>query len=237
VNSHLEIRVVDNGKGVKPEFLPFIFERFSQSEPSTTRLHGGLGMGLAISRAIVELHGGTVVAFSEGEGKGTTFTVTLPVMPVSTQRVPAERVHPKAWTDVSMTCPPEISKLKVLVIDDDPDTCDMIRSILEQCGGVVETTTNADSGLELFRSWTPDVVVSDIGLPETDGFELIRRIRNDERSSATKTPAIALTAFARIEDRVKALAAGFQMHVAKPVEPAELLTIVASLASFMNRHG
>jgi PAS domain S-box-containing protein len=235
VNSHVEVRVSDNGKGIKADFLPFIFERFSQSEPSTTRLYGGIGMGLSIAKAITELHGGTITAFSDGEGKGTTFTVMLPVMSVSRQQSVVERVHPKAWTEITLECPPEIAKLKVLVVDDDPDTCETVRAILERCSAVVETTMNAEGALDLFRSWAPDVVVSDIGLPEIDGYELIRRIRADERSAGTKTPAIALTAFARIEDRVKALAAGYQMHVAKPVEPGELLAIVASLAGFMDK--
>jgi CheY-like chemotaxis protein len=125
--------------------------------------------------------------------------------------------------------------LKVLVVDDDNDTCEMIRFVLEQCGGQVSTATDAASALELFHSWKPAVIISDIGLPEVDGYELVRRIRDEERPRGTKTPAVALTAFARIEDRVKALAAGYQMHVAKPVEPGELLTIVASLTGFMDR--
>jgi PAS domain S-box-containing protein len=235
VNSHIEIRISDNGKGIKPEFLPFVFERFSQAEDISTRSHSGLGMGLAISKAIIELHGGSISVFSEGEGKGTTFTVSIPVLGVSRDPATAERVHPKAWTEISVTCPPEISGLKVLVVDDDSDTCEMIRAVLEQCGGIVKTALDAESALDAFRSWKPAVVVSDIGLPEVDGYELVRRIRDDERPTGARTPAVALTAFARIEDRVKALAAGYQMHVAKPVEPGELLTIVASLAGFMER--
>jgi PAS domain S-box-containing protein len=235
VNSHIEIRVSDNGRGVKPAFLPFVFDRFSQGEAPATRQHGGLGMGLAISKAIIELHGGSIAAYSEGEGKGTTFTVTIPVMAVSKEPSSAERIHPSEWTEISVDCPPEISGLKVLVVDDDSDTCDMIRAVLEQCGGVVMTAIDAESALDAFRSWKPAVLISDIGLPEVDGYELVRRVREDERTSGFRTPAVALTAFARIEDRVKALAAGYQMHVAKPVEPGELLTIVASLASFMDR--
>jgi len=236
VNSHIEIRVADTGRGIKREFLPFIFDRFSQSEPSTTRTHGGLGMGLAISKAILELHGGTISAYSEGEGKGSTFTISIPIMAVNKQDVPLERVHPREWTEISVECPPEISGLKVLVVDDDSDTCDMIRAVLEQCGGQVHTATDADAALDAFSTWKPAVLISDIGLPEVDGYELLRRIREQEKHSGGKVPAVALTAFARIEDRVKALAAGYQMHVAKPVEPGELLTIVASLAGFMDRH-
>ena len=235
VNSHVEIRVADNGKGIPQEFLPFVFDRFSQAEGPSTRSHGGLGMGLAIAKAIIELHGGSISAYSEGEGKGTAFTVSIPVMAVTKEPVHTDRVHPKAWTEISVQCPPEISGLKVLVVDDDSDTCDMIRTVLEQCGGVVNTAADAEAALDAFRTWKPAVLISDIGLPEVDGYELVRRIREEERANGTRTPAVALTAFARIEDRVKALAAGYQMHVAKPVEPGELLTIVASLAGFIDR--
>ena len=235
VNSHIEIRISDNGRGIKPDFLPFIFERFSQAETGTTRLQGGLGMGLAISKAIVELHGGNITAFSEGEGKGSTFTVSIPVLPVNKQPTSIERVHPRAWTEISLECPPEISGLKVLVVDDDADTCELIRFVLEQCGGVVTTVADAESAMEAFHATRPAIMISDIGLPEVDGYELLRRIREDERQTGRKTPAVALTAFARIEDRVKALAAGYQMHVAKPVEPGELLTIVASLSGLMDQ--
>ena len=220
---------------ISAAFLPQLFDRFSQAEGPSTRSHGGLGMGLAIAKTIIELHGGSITAFSEGEGKGSTFNINIPVMPVSKPVAAVERVHPKAWTEVSVECPPEISGLKILVVDDDSDTCDMIRAVLEQCGCIVTAATDADTALETFLSWKPTILISDIGLPEVDGYELMRRIRNEERTRGTKTPAIALTAFARIEDRVKALAAGYQMHVAKPVEPGELLTIVASLAGFMDR--
>jgi PAS domain S-box-containing protein len=233
VNSHIEIRVSDTGRGIKPEFLPFIFDRFSQAEASTTRTHSGLGMGLAISKAIVELHGGTLSVYSEGEGKGSTFAIGIPIMSVNKQELTLERVHPKAWTEISVECPPEISGLRILVVDDDSDTCDMIRAVLEQCGGVVHTSMDADAALDAFRDWKPAVLISDIGLPGVDGYELLRRIRDYEKDAGTKIPAVALTAFARIEDRVKALAAGYQMHVAKPVEPGELLAIVASLAGFI----
>jgi CheY-like chemotaxis protein len=146
-------------------------------------------------------------------------------------------VHPSAgWSEVSLECPPEIVGLRILAIDDDVDTCDMIRAVLEQCGGIVLTALNADTGFESFRQWKPEVLISDIGLPDVDGYEFIRRIREYERPLGQKVPAVALTAFARIEDRVKSLAAGYQMHVAKPVEPAELLTIVASLSGFIDRH-
>ena len=156
-------------------------------------------------------------------------------MPVNKQPASIERVHPsRGWTEISLECPPEISGLKVLVVDDDADTCEMLRFVLEQCGGVVTTVADAESAIEAFQATRPTIMISDIGLPEVDGYELLRRIRDEERQTGRKTPAVALTAFARIEDRVKALAAGYQMHVAKPVEPGELLTIVASLSGLMD---
>ena len=134
-----------------------------------------------------------------------------------------------------MECPPEVSGLKILVVDDDADTCEMIRTVLARCGGVVDTATNAEIAFEIFRTKAPQIMICDIGMPEVDGYELVRRIREFERQGGKRVPAVALTAFARIEDRVRALAAGFQMHVAKPVEPGELLTIVASLSGFLDR--
>ncbi len=235
VNSHIEIRITDTGRGIKPDFLPYIFNRFSQGEAVTTRTYGGLGMGLAIAKAIMELHGGTISASSEGEGKGATFSINIPLMPIS-REISLDRAHPRAgWSEISLECPPEVAGLKILAVDDDPDTCDMIRTALEQCGGVVQTAISAESGFDLFRAWEPEVVISDIGMPDVDGYEFIRRIREYERPLGKKVPAVALTAFARIEDRVKSLAAGYQMHIAKPVEPGELLTIVASLSGFIDR--
>jgi PAS domain S-box-containing protein len=235
INSHIEIRVSDTGRGFKPDFAHRIFERFTQADAITTRTHGGLGMGLAIAKAIVELHGGSITSYSDGEGTGATFTVNLPVMPVTREAPQEGRIHPRAWTEISLECPPEVSGLKILVVDDDADTCEMIRTVLARCGGVVETATNPDVAFDLFRTRTPQLMICDIGMPEVDGYELIRRIRDSERPGSKRVPAVALTAFARIEDRVRALAAGFQMHVAKPVEPAELLTIVASLSGFLDR--
>jgi len=236
VNSHIEIRVSDTGRGVAPEFLPRIFDRFSQADSVTTRAHGGLGMGLAISKVIVELHGGTIGVASEGEGKGAVFTVALPLMAVR-QPISRERVHPQTgWSDIPLACPPEIAGLKVLVVDDDADTCDMIRTVLEECGVDVRTALSAEGALDAFAHWRPEVIISDIGMPEVDGYEFIGRVRAKEHELGGRTPAIALTAFARIEDRVKALAAGYQMHVAKPVDPGELLTIVASVSGFTRNY-
>src|SRR5262249_19147232 len=147
------------------------------------------------------------------------------------REVPAARVRLKSgWRNISLQCPPEIAGLRILAVDDDADTCDMMRTVLQQCGGIVRTATSAASGLEIFRMWQPQVIISDIGMLDVDGYEFIRRVREYERPGGNKVPAIALTAFARIEDRVKSLASGYQMHVAKPIEPGELLTIVASVS-------
>ncbi len=235
VDSHIEMRIADDGRGIAPDFLPHVFERFRQADAVTTRRHGGIGMGLAISKAIVELHGGTISVESEGEGKGTTFIVSLPLMPVK-RALSKDGVHPRAQTNSVMDCPPEVAGLSVLVVDDDPDTCDMIREILASCGAVVRTATSAEDALDFFQTARPDLLISDIGMPNVDGYSLIKRVRERERQTRdNRVPAVALTAFARIEDRVKALASGYQMHVAKPVEPTELLTIVASLSGFVEQ--
>ena len=235
VNSHVEIRVTDNGKGIDPEFLPHIFQRFTQADTVMTRRQGGLGLGLAIARSIIELHGGSITAHSEGREKGSTFVLSLPVMAITHERT-TERVHPRAWTEISLACPPEVRGLNVLVVDDEIDTGEMIREVLENCGANVQVADSAEAAFKNFCTRPPDVLISDIGMPEVDGYEFIRRVREYERNRGVKVPAIALTAFARIEDRVKSLAAGYQMHIAKPVEPAELLTIVASLSGFIDRN-
>jgi len=224
--SHVEIAVTDTGIGIDAEFLPFVFNRFSQADSSITRSYGGLGMGLAITKSIVELHGGSVSASSRGQGQGSTFIVTLPIAPVCS--LPESEESDESAVTV---WPPELIGLKVLVVDDELDTCEMLRFVFDRAGAKVQMAMNAQDALKIVEAWEPDVLVSDIGMPEVDGYELIRRIR--ARSSRQhKLPAVALTALTRIEDRMKALSAGYQMHVAKPIEPAELLTVVASLAGF-----
>src|SRR5215471_15114105 len=224
--SHVEIAVTDNGIGIRPEFLPFVFNRFSQADSSITRSYGGLGMGLAITKSIIELHGGSVSASSLGEGQGSTFIVILPIAPM--RSLPESEESDESAATV---WPPELIGLKVLVVDDELDTCELLRFVFDRAGAKVQMALNAQDALKIIEAWEPDVLVSDIGMPEVDGYELIRRIR--ARSSRQhKLPAVALTALTRIEDRMKALSAGYQMHVAKPIEPAELLTVVASLAGF-----
>lgn len=230
INSHIEIAVSDTGAGIEPEFLPYVFERFRQADQKTTRQHGGLGLGLAIVRHLVELHGGTVQADSPGEGQGATFVVHLPVVPFHQKGNPAERVHPSARDTVaSYDCPERLEGLKVLVVDDEADTRELLRVGLGQCGAEVMTAGSAQEALAAIEESRPDLLISDIGMPGEDGYELIRKVRALSAVRGGKIPAIALTAYARTEDRLRALRAGYQMHISKPVELAELVAVMASL--------
>ncbi|HEX8774826.1 MAG TPA: PAS domain S-box protein [Pyrinomonadaceae bacterium] len=230
INSHIEIAVSDTGIGIKPEFLPHVFERFRQADQKTTRQHGGLGLGLSIVHHLVELHGGTVDAESPGEGQGATFVVKLPVVSVYQKNNPAERIHPTAMdTFVTYDCPERMDGMRVLVVDDEADTREMLRLGLGQCGAEVITARSAQEALEAIETERPAILVSDIGMPGEDGYELIGKIRALPAGRGGKIPAIALTAYARTEDRLRALRAGYQMHVTKPVELAELVAVIASL--------
>src|SRR5262245_54538412 len=226
------ISVVDDGIGIKPEFLPHVFDRFSQADSSITRFHGGLGMGLSIVKSIVELHGGEVSVSSAGEGKGATFTVMLPLVTRASRR---QEEGTETLLDEPLMYSRDLVGLKLLVVDDEPDTCDMLSFLLERCGAEVRTANSAIEALEQLKTWSPNVLICDIGMPAIDGYELIRRIRSDETLRSTHIPAVALTALARIEDRVKALSAGYQMHVAKPIEPVELVSMIASVATLGNK--
>jgi PAS domain S-box-containing protein len=232
VNSHVEITVSDTGKGIEPEFLPHVFDRFRQADQSSTRRYGGLGLGLSIVRQLTEMHGGSVSAQSEGEGKGTSFTVKLPrrISVPSMEKTGEARVHPTAGGSFKFECAPELSGLSVLVVDDEADARELLRQILEGCGSQVITAGSAAEAIAAFENAPPDILVSDIGMPDEDGYSLIRRIRALPADKGGRTPAIALTAYARVEDRVRALTAGFQVHVPKPIEPVELAAVVASLA-------
>jgi signal transduction histidine kinase len=234
VNSHIEVAVGDTGQGIRPEFLPYVFDRFRQADSSTTRRHGGLGLGLAIVRHIVELHGGRVRADSAGEGQGATFTVELPIALLHAP-ASADRVHPKAGGQVRFAPSPVLRGLRILVVDDEPDTLETVATLLAQCGADVISADTASEGLERVREWRPDLLVSDIGMPGQDGYALIRNVRALPAEQGGNTLALALTAYARVEDRLKVLSAGFQMHVPKPIEPAELIALVASLADWPGR--
>ena len=231
VNSNIEISVSDSGVGIRQDFLPHLFERFRQADSTTTRAHGGLGLGLAIARQIVELHGGTIHALSGGEGKGATFRVQLPVMIVhSAVVVGAEpRVHPRTQVRVTPMSDNALSEVRVLAVDDDADALTLVREILETAGAQVFTAASAPAALAVLEEQSPDVLISDLGMPGMDGFELIQRVRtltNEKKD----IPAAALTAYARSEDRAKALRTGFEMHLAKPIDPSELVAAVVSLA-------
>jgi PAS domain S-box-containing protein len=229
--SQVELTVSDTGKGIKPEFLPFVFDRFRQADQSYTRAHGGLGLGLAIVRQLVEMHGGTVRVASRGEGLGAAFTVELPLLPVRVEEPgEAESAYPAAGSGVGLECPPQLEGLRVLVVDDEPDTLEMLAAVLAGCGARVVATRSAAEALELVERERPDVMVSDIGMPEEDGISLIRKVRALPEARGGRTPAAALTAYAREEDRIRALRAGFQIYVPKPVSPSELATVVANLA-------
>jgi CheY-like chemotaxis protein len=207
-----------------------VFDRFRQEKASRTRAAAGLGLGLSIVKHLVELHGGSVRAISAGEGQGATFTVCLPLTVVQRVGESGQRLHPRGHSTTSpLFGPPDLSGIKVLVVDDQPDARDMIKRVLEDCDADVRTAGSAVEALRAVEEDKPDVLVSDIGMPDVDGYELLRRIRTLGPSVGGHVPAIALTAFARSEDRTRALRAGFLAHVATPVEPSELLATVASV--------
>ena len=229
VNSHVEISVIDSGQGIPPEFLPHVFERFRQADGSSTRRHGGLGLGLSIVKQLVEMHGGSVRAKSPGEGQGSTFVVMLPITVVHPEQ--PGKVRPKDAERKPSDDPcgdHHLSGLRVLVVDDEPDARNLMTRVLEDCGAEVEAAGSVVEALDLVESFRPDILVSDVGMPEQDGYDLMRQVRR--RLTSKELPAAALTAFARSEDRMRAMRAGFQVHVAKPVNPEELVAVVATLA-------
>jgi PAS domain S-box-containing protein len=230
VNSHLEIVVSDTGIGIPPDFLPYVFERFRQAEAGTTRKTGGLGLGLAIVRHIVEMHGGTVDASSAGEGKGATFRVRLPLMIVHPATGQTRREHPRTERRKILSGLGDLTGIHVLAVDDEGDALTLLRIVLETAGAEVTTFASPLAALEQIAEIKPHVLLVDLGMPEIDGFELIARIRQSTNAAIRDLPAAALTAFARSEDRTKALQSGFEMHLAKPVDPAELVASVATLA-------
>jgi signal transduction histidine kinase/CheY-like chemotaxis protein len=223
------IEVTDSGKGIDPEFLPYVFDRFRQADSSSTRAHGGLGIGLALVRHLVELHGGSVEARSAGPGLGSTFAIHLPVGGPATADEGVAPVPAATVSRASLTGLPSLRGLRVLVVDDESDARELLGVILRGKGADVEPVASVADALAAFAEARPDVLVSDISMPDADGYELIRRLREGEGDAAL-TPAIALTAYARDRDRERALASGFQLHLAKPVEPDDLVLAVANLA-------
>ncbi len=230
-NSQVEIVIRDTGRGIHPDFLPHVFERFRQADGRVSREYSGLGLGLAISRHLVELHGGTIHAASDGEGQGATFRVRLPIM--NMQRVPegeSTRANPTLKPGGSETMPARLDGIHVLAVDDEEDSLTLLREILETAGAQVTTVASSQEALDAVEKMAPGVIIADIGLPRMDGFELIRRIRQWPEPSIRELPAAALTAYARSEDRQRALRSGFQMHLAKPIDPGELVAAVVVLA-------
>lgn len=235
VASHAEIKVSDDGAGISEKFLPYVFERFRQSDASTTRTHGGLGLGLSIVKNLVELHGGTITAESPGEGKGSTFTVRLPLAdkhqlifpPTTANESPTETREAKTISAADNA--PNLSGLRVLVVDDDADTLEILDIVLKRYGAAVQTAASAADAFEVFRQWKPDILISDLGMPVEDGFTFISKIRALSPDEGGNTPAAALTAYVAETDRLKALAAGYQLHIPKPIDPATLAATVAEM--------
>ena len=229
VNSDLEISVNDTGSGIAPDFLPYVFDRFRQADASTKREQRGLGLGLAIVKNLAELHGGNVRAKSPGLNKGSTFAIVLPMVMVNIEADP-NRQHPRAVTEELVEDRLDLHGVRVLAVDDEADARHLIKRILSPCGAQVETADSGAASLRFLRKTKPHVLIMDIGMPNEDGYEAIRKVRQLTSEEGGKVPAIALTAFARSEDRRRAVLNGFQMHIAKPVEPSELIAMVASLA-------
>jgi len=218
IDGYAQIQVTDTGEGIAPQFLPFIFDRFRQADSTITRRHGGLGLGLAIVRHLAELHEGTVEAESAGEGYGATFTIRLPL------RATAEAARP-----VVAGAPAPLQGAQLLVVDDDQDALDMLSMLLGEAGASVRTATSAAEALALLRWIRPQVLLSDLAMPDEDGYSLIRSLRTIERHGGRRTPAVALTAYVRVQDRARAVDAGFDVFVEKPVDPDELVSVIAGL--------
>ncbi|MDB5336011.1 MAG: todS 3 [Planctomycetaceae bacterium] len=225
VDSSWEVRVIDSGEGISPEFLPHLFERFSQADGSTTRQHGGLGLGLSIVKHLIELHGGTVRAESLGQGRGSTFVISLPIKIERKSDPYLSQIKLPLPDSATNHQPMKLPGIKVLVVDDEPDARELMRRCLLASDVVPQLASSAEEAQDVLTRFTPDVILSDIGMPSQDGYEFMRALRRQ----GNQTPAVALTAFARPEDHIRSIQAGFQTHLPKPVEPAELLAVIAGL--------
>jgi signal transduction histidine kinase/ActR/RegA family two-component response regulator len=230
VNSHVEIVVSDTGEGIAPSVLPFVFDRFRQADSSSRRAHSGLGLGLALVKHLVELHGGSVSAQSPGEGLGATFVVKLPVALLEASAERLARGPAATRSDDGQLPRARLNGMRVLVVDDDHEALELASAILNGAGATVRVSASAADALSIVQAWRPNVLVSDIEMPGEDGYSLIRKIRALGPSQGGRTPAVALTAYGRTHDRVLSLTAGYNMHVPKPVDPGELIAIIASMA-------
>jgi CheY-like chemotaxis protein len=231
-NSHAEVLVSDTGKGIAPDLLPYVFDRFRQGDGSTKRTYGGLGLGLAIVRHMTELHGGTVTANSAGEGLGATFRVALPLAALREDGFfLGNRSETKAAsTGAIASSEKELEGVRILILDDEPDARELIGTVLERSGAEVRMASDAKAAMEVVTGWKPDVLLSDVGMPDQDGYSFIRQVRSLPHKDGGSIPAAALTAYASAKDRLRALTAGFQTHLSKPVEPRELIAVVAVLS-------
>jgi CheY-like chemotaxis protein len=219
-STYAQITVTDTGRGISPEFLPHLFESFRQEDVSITRQYGGLGLGLAIVRYLVEAHGGTITADSPGEGLGATFTIQLPLL------------QEKASDQGAVKPPPEVKDLtglRILVVDDDPDTRELLTSVLTFYGAEVLTASSGAEALAQWEALQPQILLSDLGMPSMDGYELIKQVRDLPTSDGWQVPAIALSAYAREVDQQRSLASGFQQHIAKPLELDDLVQSILTL--------
>jgi CheY-like chemotaxis protein/anti-sigma regulatory factor (Ser/Thr protein kinase) len=229
--AHVEIIVSDSGQGIRAELLPFVFDRFRQGDSLSARTQGGLGLGLAIVRHLVELHGGSVKAESSGEGNGATFKVKLPLAVVRSELRDASRANAIALGEMAERALPQLGGMKVMVIDDDRDSREVLKIMIEQFGAEVKTCVSSAEAFDALLNWNPDILISDIEMPGENGLQLLEKIRSLNRENGGRVPAIALTVYASAEDRRRALSAGYQMHIAKPAEPVELARIIAELVA------